>query len=441
MKRYLAVLGFILLILSCATTKSAEEQKNIPNVPVSERLFEKPTETGAVFAEKPEDRTEVSEVHPEPVREPLIEIPRLEFSDFVFIIDPVPVLTAVPGVGFITRERRDLVSSLSDTEKAVLTDAFKDAYTDGLLRNQGLAGVLGGDQVHGWPEANPVSWAQNWQISEPKPNSWGLPSLFLAVSDREIMKENEQYRVFTVQGDVLDFYGRGAGVNGANGNTGFGSPRGQEFFYQGKIAQRFDHGLIVINEYGKGSFRIESPVSQEFEEFFEPGFYTGSVAVEIHKAFVSAWKMAVDSGLAGEGVIPVPDGPVQFVPFTGDSFFGEKKSGGEADGFYIQTYNNETAVLILPSNIPAGLPRQARFLGSPFLGLLTMGLPLAGTEEFLPAGFDTAFENDFLENLTTGLEIYGLPLTDPVFRTYTEEFSHVTEQRFTRGWIRYTGIQ
>ena len=417
------------------------------------------------FAEKTDYPVKQTEIQPLPevpqAMEPaagldsVIETRRTEFPDFVFTADPAGQFPAVPGVGSITRESRNSASSLSNDEKSVLANAFRGAYTDRFLRNQGLIGVLGGDQVHAWPDIDPVSWAQNWQSSRSAPNSWGLPQLVLALADRVIVRQNEQCRVFTVEGPVLDYYGKGFGINGANGNAGYGSPRSPDFFYQGKTAQRFDYGLIIVDEEGNGFFKTESPPSEEFDSLIDSGIYAGNVPDGIYRAFVSAWKIAVDCGMNGGDSILVPDGPIQYFSFYGDSPVWEIIPGVGAGGFFVQTYDDKTSAIVLPdlsaanagtpdnpaalTAWPASIPVHARFIGSPFLQLLTEGLPLAGTENNMPADLRFAAQDEFIMNLAAGFAVYGLPLTDPVYRIDGEDGRHITEQRFSRGWIRYNG--
>ncbi|MCL2832905.1 MAG: hypothetical protein FWD78_07025 [Treponema sp.] len=430
----------VLLILSCATPKTAEV--SIPAAQTGPQAADI-----SVIAEKPAEKTDT----PVPGFSSMIQNRNKEFTDLVFTPELLQIPGYVPGVGIITAASRDKASSLGANEKTILSWAFRDAYTDGLLRNQALTGVLGGDQVHGWPMTDPLSWAQNWQTALQKPNSWGLPSLVLAVADRDIIPADGQCRVFTVQGDILDFYGKGLGINGANGNSGFGSPLGQEFFYNGNIAQRFDNGLIVINDDGTGTFIIDTPPSKVSEDFFLPDVLKGQAPDAVYGAFASAWKIAMDSGMANsmadsmaEGGTLVPDGPIQYVSFNDNPQLRQIISGFETKGFYYLTMNQKSSALVLPDTsalqaqqtqpvLQQGLPAYARFIGSSFLELLTTGLPLAGTE--IPAGFTWASGDDFMANMAAGFVIYGLPVTDPVYLISADDHSRIIEQRFSNGWI------
>ena len=442
--KYRVYSGLAVLILSCTAPKVLEDQNSAP-VNQAENDTVLIMEQTPVPDREPAEQAEETADEPvffEPQKEPKPEIFRLEFPDFIFKPDPVISLTVPPGTGNVTRENREQAMFLTNNEITILSQCFRDAYIDGLLRNQSLAGVLGGDQVHAWPRTNPLSWVQNWATSEPKPNSWGLPSLILAIRDREITRENEQCRVFTVQGDILDFYGTGSGINGANGSAGFGSPCTQEFFFRNYMAQRFDYGLIFIDENGRGTFLEEPVPSDEFTGYFGE-FISGEPAdYEAQKAMITAWRMAMNSGMAG-GQILVPDGSMQYISFFGNDLW-QLIPGVRARGFYIITFNQKTAALVLPdtssSPITAGLPFHARFLGSKFLELLCTGLPLDGTEEPLPLNL-AVYEDDFIVSLMEGFAVYGLPLTDPVYRILENDsadgFTRITEQRFSRGWISY----
>ena len=485
-----AFLFVFFIFASCAAPKPAGEQTVIPPVI---------TESGAIPIMDSADAsiTETLPVQPGHLIVP-DEIIRRDFPHFVFIPEPVPYPETAPGVGNITADRRDFVFTLNNNERIALSGVFRDAYTDGLLRNQPFIGVLGGDQVHGWPQANPVSWVQNWQTSMPMANSWGLPSLVLSIAGRD--SGDFQRRAFTVQGDILDYYGRGSGLNGANGNTGFGSPRGEEFLYEEKIAQRFDHGLMVINENRKVEFIAETPPSEIYEIPEMLGFFPGSP--DIQKIFITAWKIALDCNMenyseyeppiyyipveilsdndlsftndesddisdknsvdnseenpdvnmekkpgAVLAVIPqklLPDSPVQYVRFTGEKthLFPDT----DITGIYIQTFNQNTSALVLletaspdASRQPV-LPQHARFLCPLMFEMLTTGTPLPGTETLELLNFYSGVQDKFLAGLLQSFALYGFPLTDPVFRS-ENGFLISAEQRFTRGWIRFTGLR
>jgi hypothetical protein len=345
----------------------------------------------------------------------------------VFIPSPLPPLAAAVGVGNITRERRDRASQLSGAERDALGAAFRGAYVDGILRGLGLEGVLGGDLVHSWPENAPSLWVQNWQTAEARPNSWGIPSLVLAIRNIETTGEGAQSRVFIVRGGILDFYGKSAGVGGANGGKGYGCPRSEEFSYNGGTAQRFDRGLITVDEDGKGAFVPGAPPSAGAVPppdlgAFSPEPPGGGGAVR--DAFITAWKMALDSGREAL----VPDGPGFYAAFSGDPF------ALGARGVYVQSFNQQTAVLALIDT--NALPFHARLIAAPFLPVLLSAEdhPAAALEENFSGG------GAFIRRRMRGFAVYGLPLTDALSGWAGPAYREAA-QRFSRGALAASGNQ
>ena len=369
---------------------------------------------------------------------------------FVFSPAEFSLVEAAPGVGLVTPEKRDKAASLDDKGKAALSESFRAAYVDSLFLGVPVAGVLGGDFVHSWPDSDPAAWAQNWRTSEPEDNSWGLPSLVLAVRKIETKQDAVPGRVYLVREKLLDYYGKSAGIDGANGTMGYGSPRGYEFFYEGKIAQRFDLGLITIDREGKGAFLPQSLPSSRLspppevgvfpdEIYFDGkvfnGIYSNASRDDIRAAFLSAWKMALDRGIK----TMVPDGIGQYLPF---SDVPPDFPGGETlKGLYFQSFNQRSVLLVLPDS--ALLPLYPRLIAPPFMDVLF------GPAESLPGGenlkpFDIKFAG--ADDLSRALEkvtaLYGIPLTDPVpvkALAGAEEASPPASwrlgQRFSRGWI------
>jgi hypothetical protein len=336
----------------------------------------------------------------------------LEQADLVFIPADPPAPVPAPGVGTISRETKAPGFSLAGEAGAALQDAFRAAYVDGLFRGLPLAGVLGGDKVHGWPDTNPSGWVQNWRSAMPAANSWGIPSLILAIQGVDASLQTSRKRVFIVDGEILNYYGTSAGIDGANGDIGYGSPRGEKFFYNNGIAQRFDRGLIVIDEDGKGSFLPEEPPSAGLEPPPELGIFPEAPLNEkIRDAFLTAWTMALDRNVEAM----VPDGPGQYL--SGFSRNPVSSNTRELKGLYIQTFNGRGALLILPE--APGVPLHARFLGSPFL------------DAFIPPG-----EDDFVPQLMEGISVYGFPLTDPLPYRAGEDSAQQEAQRFSGGWLR-----
>jgi hypothetical protein len=365
-----------------------------------------------------------------------------EAGDMVFIASSLPPLTPAPGVGNITRELRDKASGLSGAEKEALSASFRGAYIDGILRGLPLAGVLGGDLVHSWPENDPSAWVQNWRITEPRSNSWGISLLILAVRNINIAGEMEQNRVRIIQGGVLDFYGKSEGRGGANGDAGYGSPRGDEFLYNGGTAQRFELGVIVVDENGKASFLPGAPPSEDVNPPSEVGVFAspppGNDGRE-RDAFLAAWKMALDRTIEA-GEIPaamVPDGTGTYVSFSAVSAaesFGLPPSV-RAKGLYTQTFNQKTALLVLIDT--DDLPCRARLVLPPFLDILLSPetRPVSGSGGLPAPDADFPDCDDFTRRLMKGFTRYGLPLTDPLPGLPDDTAYQREAQRFTRGWL------
>jgi hypothetical protein len=432
-------------------------------------------------AAPPEERAEDAQ-------ESLRQIPRMAVSvpeEMTFVPAPFPGVLSVPGIGFVTGEVRDLGSSLDNDDRARLAASFAEAYMEGVFRGLPLSGVLGGDRVHGWPRSSPLAWVQNWRGSGERPNSWGIPSLILAV------RGLAQDRVFLVQGDILNAYGRSSGLMGANGAAGYGAPCGNEFIYQGGIAQRFDFGLITVDAEGNFVFTAEDPPSAaspvpESIGLFEPG----SPVERIRNAFQSAWKTEINGGLSPSG----PDTPLFYIDF-GDSpwvlpFDSVENSGntnyevppenaldaranlfsaenpGEASerpgdsglpgqdsslvirGLFYQSFGKGKILFILAeasveliqgnSKTSTELPLHPVPLVSPFLEALlgASGNPLSGAGPLSPHAFPAGGRryDEFARTLLEGIALYGLPLAGPQPAKEGEILFAI--QRFSRGWMR-----
>ena len=52
-----------------------------------------------------------------------------------FVPAPLSGIRPVPGAGLVTREQRDLGGALTDEDRDRLSACFRDAYTEGLLRD------------------------------------------------------------------------------------------------------------------------------------------------------------------------------------------------------------------------------------------------------------------------------------------------------------------
>jgi hypothetical protein len=299
---------------------------------------------------------------------------------------------AAPGVGSITREQQDPLAGLGEDEKRAVTESFRAAYVDGLLRGLPLEGTLGGDLVHSWPPEEALCLAQNWRSGEAAPNSWGLPTLVLAIRGA---KSGDTH---IIQGGILDQYGKSGGRDRLNGVAGYGAPLGGEFLHRGGIAQWFEHGLIRVDASGRGFFEETEPPALSPDR---PGDHAG-VDETIWQGFQQARRRGRYLNLPDPRA-DHPPGRLE-IPATGTL------PGGT---LYFQTFNNGNILALLPQ-IP-DFPFRARIIVGPFL------------EAFLSGASSADLEG----RLLGGLENYGLPLTDP----YPAPDTRRETQRFTQGWM------
>jgi hypothetical protein len=315
--------------------------------------------------------------------------PGLEFRPGTF--SPPAV---APGVGEITREREDPLTRLGEDAKRAVTESFREAWRGGLLRGLPLEGTLGGDLVHSWPPEEPLSLAQNWRSLETAPNSWGIPSLVLAVRGAG----GGETRI--LRGGILDRYGRSGGRDRANGVAGYGAPLGEEFLYGDGVAQWFERGLIRADAAGGTFFEAGElpPLPRN-----TAGGYPGDDGT-VGEQFERAWLRGMYSNLPAL----IADAPVRRLD-TGAT--GDLPAGT----LYLQTFNRGSVLLLLP-DFP-GIPFQARIIAGPFLDALLSEGP----------------EADLALRLRRGLSRYGLPLTDACPEPAGDAWSET--QRFTRGWM------
>jgi hypothetical protein len=358
----------------------------------------------------------------------------------------LPNITIAPGVGVITSEAGNPADRLSREEREALTGDFRDAYLDGLMAGVPLTGVLGGDRLHGWPAAAPAGWVQNWRSEESRPNSWGAPSLILALQGLE------GKRAFIVEGPILDVYGRSGGIKGENGAAGYGAPRGNRFFYEGGMAQRFELGFILTDAAGKGAF-----ISYTGEDVPIPpltgSFQAGSPALreQLRSAFSAAWYEERDRHIRlalppeAEAFSPyseVPplksDGPVEYLdfgsapwslPFPGDPI--------QVRGLYVQFFDQGRTAFVLPQAPP--LPPTVRTIVSPFLDPLVAASQAVSTPERAPGAESLSAEPmpphaGLAGALLEGLAIYGIPLTSSSYPAVVDDVP-VRSQRFSKGWL------
>jgi hypothetical protein len=346
-------------------------------------------------------------------------------KDMVFISASFSWPAVAPGVGVITREQNDPGASLGENEKKALVESFRTAYIEGQLRQASLEGVLGGDFVHSWPPVTPLSWVQNWRDRSGTPNTWGIPSLVLAIRG---IKGNA---VFIVRGAILNMYGRSRGINGANGVAGYGAPLGGEFLYNGGIAQWFEHGLIHVDAAGTEGFILDKPpISGEETSIPETvGHFAGNDRA-IRDDFQKAWRRGMNSNLPYLN----PDGPVQRVDFSEKPWEVPGDSGTiHIDALYFQSFNQCGVLFLLARSRDA--PFQTRIITGPFLNAFLAGEdnPLPGTSNASIPG--TVSPGGLTGALLQGLGLYGIPLTDAY--PALEGGAYRETQRFSRGRMGY----
>jgi hypothetical protein len=348
---------------------------------------------------------------------------------------------------------RDPGAAPAGEDAADLRDAFRAAYLDALFRELPLEGVLGGDEVHLWPPNPRVPdpagevWVQNWRIAEAAAlagagaNSWGIPSLVLAIRDGG--------EAFTLRGRILDLYGRSGGRQGANGVAGYGAPRSGEFFLGGGLAQRFDLGTVILNAEGKAVFvpGLAAPGAVPRETGFCPGGPPPDQD-RVRRAFRAAWDAA---WARGTGPL-APDAPAEYRSLRSLAWFIGPETG--ISGVYYQSFDRGTTVLLLTE--APGLPLGVKTLAGPFLDALLAagqeGLP--GAEPPDPAALEPEAGDPFGAALFRGLLRYGVPLTDSFPRPRGTEDGpgesgggagpppaprYREVQRFSRGWMEKTG--
>ncbi|MDR3248302.1 MAG: hypothetical protein LBT39_05905 [Treponema sp.] len=357
-------------------------------------------------------------------------------KDYEFLPQPLDLsaLSIPSGVGLLTRNPDDALAKLDGDQKTRLSARFREAYLEGFLREVPLAGVLGGDLVHGWPghtwpgQVRPgenMSWVQNWRLGRERSNSWGIPSLALAIAGPG------GDMVFLVHDAVLDRYGRTGGRLGANGAAGYGAPLGNEFYYRGGTAQRFEGGLVVADADGKSRFvavPADATVADDAVDLVAaidgPGI-PDRVRAAFRSAIVSLPPDDVESVEISRKM--VPDGGIAFIDFSAEP---------GAVGFYLQSFNRGTTFLVLVDS--PRLPFRVRLLSGPFLDVL-LSAPAARLPGATALSPDAAlrgagFEDAFVKALLEGFALYGIPLGDPQ-PWFSEGRITGEAQRFSRGWM------
>jgi hypothetical protein len=245
-------------------------------------------------------------------------------------------------------------------------------------------------------------------------------------------------RVFMIYGPILDAYGKSAGINGANGILGYGYPRGDEFLYDRRRAQRFSLGLMIMDGEGQVSFIPQPAPSTGAVPPAEVGAFPGG-GWAVREDFQAAWNIWIDSN---DGFL-LPDGPVRQIALTQEPWIIDADPKAPKIGrIYFQTFERGTVLFILAES--PDMSFRVRILRAPFLDTL-----LWAPDRLLP-GFETAdgkssglagglsvprseLEDDYTRALVRGLSAYGLPLTDAMPKN--DEDTLVEAQRFSRGWI------
>lgn len=322
---------------------------------------------------------------------------------------------------------------------ARLGGIFRAAYREALMREMPLEGVLGMDEAHLWPEKTGLCWVQNWRgASSSLNNSWGIAGLTLAVLNTAGDK------VFTVNGDILDMYGKSLGTGGENGVTGYGTPLTNVFFMKftdrtaPALAQRFEKGLIYVDGMGKSVFIAGKAPSSMVENDETAGFYPTD-DVELRQ------KLKFTFGRAYRGLIdrhdrPVKaDGPVEYLDFGGIVWPIETGEGAfSVAGLYVQQYDGGEFAAVLPVlsggeyNGKTGVfsfLEDARTIEPPFSAIVKGSVRLPGAREITPHPLDdNGKKSPFLKILA----LYGIPLTDSFVNIETMALS----QRFSNGVFR-----
>ncbi|MCL2602817.1 MAG: hypothetical protein FWD91_08405 [Treponema sp.] len=373
---------------------------------------------------------------PRTLAEPGTNVPEQDnpFAAFRFVPQAFPSLDLPRTVGVLTADSSDPSFALEANERVALSDSFRFAYLDGLLRSYPLEGVLGGDMLHRWQGGNPSAWVQNWRTSVLVENSWGTPELLLAVQGLSEGEGQTQRRPFIVQGKLLDHYGQNLPSSGANGNAGYGAPRTYEFLYEGSLAQRFDRGLMVARSAGS-TFLPGDPPSVTLPQPSGIGeFAHVDDASAIRAAFVMAHTMTVDRTM-----LPlIPDAPGRYLEFPQ----GVSLSGGTqpVKGVYLQSFNGYSTILALPDS--PSLPPYPRCIGEPFLAvLLAAAKHTVSGGENLPPVYPRARNDEFFALLMQGFTRYGIPLTDAMHLPHEDQAAWREVQRFSGGWLEAPPLQ
>ena len=366
------------------------------------------------------------------VSQSISEIP----EELSFIFQALPDITIPSGVGMTS----DIPAEDAAIYNTVLENAFKEAYLQALFQGLELTGIMGSDYANPWPRNEPLSWIQNWLITENSQdnmtNSWGIPNLVLALgryynpSGREI----NNTMIFTVSGIILDMYGRSAGYNRANGVVGYGYPLEDVYFFRGAAVQRFNRGRMIINREGS-RFSFQADIMNSLLVNLNPEeknrqFGGNNIPEEVTNAFAHSWAF-IFSEQDGES-----DSPLIRVAFSRPWIIYAGLEQIIINGFYYKSYNRGNDILVLTDS--PQLPRRAYYLGGSILQLILSRRRLPGILMERPLG-SAAGSGGLGRSLAEGFAIYGPPLSNPLPRlNESEENSQALfqeAQRFARGWI------
>jgi hypothetical protein len=386
----------------------------------------------ACVSAKSKSVVEIVEAPPEDKVEPLYSDGNM--AGVSFIPEAAPEIAVPDDVGSISGMDSGAARALG--QEAWLRAIFRRAYAEALLQNIPLAGVLGMDRLHRWPENTGLTWVQNWRSSVYTFNSWGIPNLVMAILN------TEGTEVFTVSGAILDYYGQSQGIGGANGVEGYGSPLSSVFFLnQGpdaglSVAQRFEKGLIYLNNRGKGFFIPEEAPSRRLTLDENAGFFQtqdDELREKLKEAFKNAYIRLVDR----TGEAPPSDGSVEFISLGTERWLigGDSFEGG-VNGFYVQFFGKLSAALVLPAG-EGGAPAEnysARILSAPFLEILLqkIRLPAALGMELYPLPQDAG--KTAAGALLASFALYGIPFSD----LFVLEEKGLIFQRFSKGLFEGT---
>jgi hypothetical protein len=380
---------------------------------------------------------------PEPVETPAVE------NEFVVLVIERPPYTTkeVEGISF---EPMEISSPPVPEEVGVISERdaeyfdgsgigglFTAAYRRALIQEMPLNGVLGMDRVHRWPEYSGLTWVQNWRSAAAPSNSWGIPGFVLAVLN------GKSGKVFTVTGGILDVYGKNLGIGGANGIVGYGAPLTDVFcmelsdYPRPVYAQRFDNGIIYVDETGKGGFITGKAPSTSIGDDEMIGFYPTDDAESrenLEKSFKKAYKNLVDRY---EGVIKA-DGPVEYLDFDGNTWSIEiGESILSLTGIYVQYYNEGGFAAALPyfsaenGDAAEDFPflKEACTITPPFSRIIFGGVRLPSAVELTLYPLE---EYAWRTPLLKSFALYGIPLTD----SFVSVETGMSVQRFSRGVFR-----